>query len=99
MKCTNLSIALILSLVAAQANAKIADVLCEDRADLRLKLERQFGAEMTGRGIRGPETVLEIWFAPGSQEWTLVQTYTSGKACIVAMGTDWEPFDLETGES
>ena len=69
------------------------------RADLRLKLERQFGAEMTGRGIRGPDTVLEIWFAPGSEEWTLVQTYSSGTSCIVAMGTDWESFSPETGES
>lgn len=76
--------------VSVSAADRVANVLCDERDTLRKLLKTQYGARMNGRGIRGPDTVLEIWAAPSSGDWTLVQTYSSGQACIVAMGRDWE---------
>ncbi len=84
-----LSIAAALAL-AAPADARIADVICDDRESLRDRLKMNYGAQMTGRGVRGPDSVLEVWSAPRSGDWTLVQSYANGRACIVAMGQSWE---------
>ncbi|WP_146173094.1 hypothetical protein [Sulfitobacter mediterraneus] len=47
-------------------------------------------AERRALGFRGPETLLEVWIDPRTQDWTLVQTYTNGTSCIIAMGEHWE---------
>jgi hypothetical protein len=41
-------------------------------------------------GLRGHETVLKVWIEPRTQYWTLVQTYTNGRLCIIAMVEHWE---------
>ena len=74
----------------AAAGSPIADVICDTREAMLLRLERNHGAEPQGRGIRSSDTILEIWAVPSTGEWTLVQSYASGKSCIVAMGEDWE---------
>ncbi|MEM1065699.1 MAG: hypothetical protein AAGJ74_09380 [Pseudomonadota bacterium] len=89
-----LSIALAIALPAS-ADARIADIICDDRETLRDRLQLNYGAQMTGRGVRGPDTVLEVWSAPGSGDWTLVQSYANGRACIVAMGQSWEQIPLQ----
>ena len=78
--------------VAAQAAGPMGDVFCDDRARIVDRLETRFGATLQGRGLRGPDAVLEVWIAERSGDWTLVQNYTDGRACIVAMGEDWESF-------
>ncbi len=74
----------------AHAGSRIADVICETRDVMLLRLEQTHGAKRQGRGIRGPDVILEIWSIPSTGEWTLVQNYASGKSCIVAMGKGWE---------
>ena len=75
---------------AAMAGSPIAEVFCDDRDSLLLKLERSYGAERMGRGMRGPEAVIEVWAVQSTGEWTLVQSYPDGRSCIVAMGENWE---------
>ena len=70
--------------VAAQS--PIAEVICVPRTEL---LQRLSGAEMSGSGLRDTETVLEVW-TKASGDWTLVQSYANGTACILAMGEAWE---------
>lgn len=70
--------------VAAQS--PIAEVICVPRAEL---VQRLSGAEVTGSGLRDTETVLEVW-TKASGDWTLVQSYADGTACILAMGEAWE---------
>ena len=84
------AICLLVSGVPATATSPIAEVICDSREILVQKLERSFGAVPQGRGLRGPETVMEIWTVPSTGEWTMVQSYASGQACIVAMGEDWD---------
>ena len=42
-----------------------------------------------GAGLRDTEAVLEVW-TRDSGDWTLVQSYANGTACILAMGEAWE---------
>ncbi|MES2915654.1 MAG: hypothetical protein V4753_11095 [Pseudomonadota bacterium] len=68
------------------AETPIAEVICVPRAEL---LQRLAGAEVSGSGLRDTETVLEVW-TKASGDWTLVQSYANGTACILAMGEAWE---------
>lgn len=70
----------------AAAQSPIAEVICFPRAELE---QRMTGAEVSGSGLRDSETVLEIW-TKASGDWTLVQSYANGTACILAMGEAWE---------
>ena len=84
---------LIPALLAASpsfAASPISEVLCAPQAEMRQKLQQQFGAERAGFGTRGPEAIMEVWADKTSGDWTLVMTYTDGNSCIVAMGENWE---------
>lgn len=70
----------------AMANSPIAEVICVPRTEL---VQRMAGARVTGSGLRDSETVLEVW-TRASGDWTLVQSYANGTACILAMGEAWE---------
>ncbi len=67
----------------------IAEILCEPRAAMVERLERQHGERPIGQGLRSHEEVMELW-GDGSGGWTLVMTYATGNSCIVAMGEDWQ---------
>ena len=71
--------------------ATISDLFCDDSARLEKQLLTIHGAQKLGRGMRGPDALLEMWIAPSSGDWTLVQNYANGTSCIVAMGEHWEP--------
>lgn len=70
----------------AFAESPIAEVICLPRAEL---VQRLAGSEIAGAGLRDAEAVLEVWTRP-SGDWTLVQSYANGTACILAMGEAWE---------
>jgi hypothetical protein len=70
----------------AAAESPIAEVICAPRAEL---LARMRGAEIVGAGLRDTEAVVEVW-TEASGDWTLVQSYANGTACILAMGEAWE---------
>lgn len=74
----------------ALASARMADVTCDDSARLTHMLTSVLGAERQGTGLRDPETLLEIWVTRTSGDWLIVQNYTNGTSCIVAMGEHWE---------
>jgi hypothetical protein len=70
----------------ALAEGPIAEVICLPRAELLVRME---GATVAGAGLRDTEAVLEVW-TRASGDWTLVQSYADGMACILAMGEAWE---------
>ncbi len=84
------------ALICAGGNAaaRIDTIYCEPRDTLRHLLQSEHGAQLAGQGVRGPDVILEIWTAPDSGDWTLVQTYANGQACIVAMGGSWEALPI-----
>lgn len=79
---------LLLLAAPAAAQDRLADVYCDETATLHRKLAAQFGAVRQGLGLHSPDSVMELWAAP-SGDWTLVKTYASGRACIVALGQSW----------
>ena len=72
------------------AQAKMADVSCDDSARLVTTLTTVLGAERQGMGLRDPDTMLEVWVSRASGDWVIVQNYANGTSCIVAMGEHWE---------
>jgi len=76
--------------LAQGAAGQITDVICDDRSRLENRLKNVVGAEREGRGMRGPDALIEIWIDRRSGDWTLVQSYPNGTSCIVAIGENWE---------
>ncbi|UWQ16774.1 hypothetical protein [Jannaschia sp. M317] len=68
----------------------MSDVSCDDSARMVETLTRVVGAERQGMGVRDPDTMLEVWVTARNGEWLIVQTYSNGTSCIVAMGDHWE---------
>lgn len=72
------------------AEAQITDVSCDDSTRMAHMLTNALGAKRQGRGLRDPETLVEIWVTERNGDWIIVQNYTNGTSCIVAMGEHWE---------
>ncbi len=68
----------------------MSDLSCDDRARMNETLKDVLGATRQGMGLRDPDTMLEIWVMPRNSEWLIVQNYSNGTSCIVAMGEHWE---------
>ena len=68
----------------------MSDVRCDDSARMSHTLKEVWGAERQGAGLRDPDTMLEVWVTARNGEWLIVQNYTNGTSCIVAMGEHWE---------
>lgn len=75
----------------------IASVICADREAMLRRLEVEYGAARQGWGLRGNGAVMEVWAVPSTGEWTLVQTYADGRACIIAIGENWEAPSVADG--
>lgn len=76
--------------IPAVGEAQMNDVSCDDSTRMAHMLTHSLGAARQGRGLRDPETLLEIWVTQGNGDWIIVQNYSNGTSCIVAMGEDWE---------
>lgn len=72
------------------ADARMPDVSCDDSARMMNMLTKVLGAERQGKGLRDPDTMLEVWVTRRNGEWMIVQNYANGTSCIVAMGDHWE---------
>jgi hypothetical protein len=70
----------------APADSAIAEMICAPRAEILARLGQ---ASVAGTGLRDTDAVLEVW-TKASGDWTLVQSYANGTACILAMGEAWE---------
>lgn len=67
----------------------ISDLFCDDSARLEKQLTHRHGAQRLGRGMRGPDALIEVWI-DSQGDWTLVQSHANGTSCIVAMGEHWQ---------
>lgn len=79
-----------LMLLPTVSAANFSDLICDDRARLEDQLTSVHGAEKQGQGMRGPDSLIEVWITPQSGDWTMVQSYANGTSCIVAMGEHWQ---------
>lgn len=77
------------------AQAQMSDLTCDDSTRMNERLVDVFGATRQSTELRDPETILEVWVLPRNSEWLIVQNYSNGTSCIVAMGDHWE--DVNAG--
>lgn len=99
MRCLSFLILGVFSLLPQSAAARLSEVVCDDAARLEQQLTTRQGAEKAAFGMRGPDALLQVWIAPRSGDWTLVQAYANGTSCIVAMGEHWEDLRPATDPS
>jgi len=90
MKPLFIALSALCCLSAPPLAAELSNVSCDDSARLSKTLTQVLGAERRGMGLRDPETFLEIWVIARNSEWLIVQNYTNGTSCIVAIGESWE---------
>jgi hypothetical protein len=83
-------IPLLLLPVPAVAGDPLGELVCAERGEMLRRLEVDHGAVRQGTGLRGEEAMVEVWAVPSTGDWTLVQSYANGRACIVAIGENWE---------
>ena len=81
---------------AGLPNASIAQATCAERERVTLRLEQQFGEQLTGGGLRSDAHLIEVWTSPKTGTWTVLMTNASGLSCVMASGTDWHQAKLET---
>ncbi len=74
----------------ALAQADLADLSCDDSARMTQTLQDVIGAQRQGLGLRDPETILEVWVTARTGDFLIVQSYSNGTSCIVALGAHWE---------
>jgi len=80
---------LISLLATASATPLTAEVVCAPRAELVEKLTARYGEARQGMGMRGGESIMELWASDTTGSWSVIMTYTDGRSCIVAAGQDW----------
>lgn len=89
--CVRLPLFLAIPVLAfGPAQAQLAEVICDDTGRLEMQIEGMDQRRKSAQALRGPDTIVEVWIAPKTGDWTLVQTYANGTSCIVAMGEHWE---------
>jgi len=87
-----------LVLAGSAGASPIAEVICATGDDMTRRLTQDFGETRHALGLRGPGQVMEIWTGEGG-DWTMVVRYSSGRACIVAMGEHWETLALAEADN
>ncbi len=88
----------LLGLLAALHGAPAgAQGTCGDRNEMARRLVDQYGETLMGAGLGGP-TLLEVWANCETGTWTILKTYTTGTACVMAAGTNWHGAGCEPGQ-
>lgn len=63
---------------------------CAERGDMLRTLRQRFGETPVGRGMTDRGAVIELLVGPDGT-WTLLLTFPTGRACMLASGDLWEP--------
>ncbi len=84
---------LVLLIPASQADA----LACAPRAQVVAGLAERYHETQLGAGLHSSGTVLEVYTAPNGT-WTVVASSAAGMTCIIAVGTDWTPGFVQSGE-
>ncbi|MGR3493620.1 MAG: hypothetical protein ACU0DW_16340 [Shimia sp.] len=85
---------MIKTLTAAAACAMLtlpafAQGACAERDSLATALATHHGEAPVSGGLQGSSYLVEVFVSAEEGTWTIVATEASGKACIIAAGTDW----------
>jgi hypothetical protein len=70
------------------ASGHAAPIACAPRADIVAQLAARYGEVRVARGLTTAGTAIETFVGP-SGTWTMLASGPSGRACVLAVGTDW----------
>ena len=87
-----ITIAVILMATIAHAET----TYCASHEKMAEILKTKYNEYATGQGTAGPTSLLELYVS-AKHTFTLVAVNTSGMACIVGAGDNWEEFKSDKG--
>lgn len=67
----------------------VQQVFCGDRETIVTNLAAKFGERQDMVTLSGSGLMVEIWVSD-SGSWTMLQTWPSGRSCIVDSGRHWQ---------
>ena len=79
-----------LLVLASAGSPDDADRFCAERGKVVAMLTDHYGETYLGGGLHSDDSVFEIWLSEHKKTWTILMTMSSGQACVVAVGTDWD---------
>ncbi len=88
---------LLILLAALQIAPVVAQGVCGDRAYMARQLDENYGEERRGFGIANG-VLVEVWASSATGSFTILQTYTTGVACVVGVGENWHDEDWQEVE-
>ena len=59
------------------------------------RLADKYGEQPIGRGLTKLGTVAELFVSEDGDTWTILQTWPSGRSCLVTSGVGWEQMEFE----
>lgn len=63
---------------------------CADRARVLDMLDTGYGENRLSIGLGANNTVMEVFVSPETGTWTITETSTEGRTCILASGQSFE---------
>jgi hypothetical protein len=86
-----LVLALLFLVNMAHAQQQQTMPVCMAFKDWKTALEGARPAQkMIGLGAVGDQFVIMFWSSQGGQTWTILQSDTTGKTCVMAAGLSWD---------
>ena len=72
----------------------VAAQTCLPRDTIVERLEARYQEKLAGRGLRGESSLFEMFTTADGSSWTIIQSFPTGRSCIMAAGTDWQMNDM-----
>lgn len=63
---------------------------CGDRAVMVEKLKEGYGEVRVGAGLSNRNGIVEVYTSVETGSWTILLTFPTGRACMLAAGAGWE---------
>ena len=70
-----------------------AQQTCLQRDIIVERLDTRYDEKPAGRGLLGDARLFEVFVSTDGETWTIVQSFPSGMACVMAAGTHWYQTD------
>ncbi len=83
--------------IALQGAPAAAQGRCGDRAAMVREMDEKYGEVRRGFGMANG-VLIELWASSATGTFTILQTYTTGVACVVVVGRQWQDEDWQAIE-
>lgn len=74
-------------------HTRMSQQRCTDHDRFVAHLKERYGETRRGMGLVSEQAVMQVYVSEEKRSWTILLTYPSGQACLIAAGRGWE--DLE----